>query len=456
MIDRSNVTSGSTLTADSVAAYGQERMAGTARVGAANVAGRGVADGFLLPEDVERIATDWLAGVAVDGQRVLVLIPDGTRTMPVPLAVDTIERAIGSRVSALDYLVALGTHAPMNDAQLSRHIGQPVHNGVFGQRRVFNHRWDDPSTFHHLGNIPAREIAELTEGRLSTDVPVALNRLVTEYDHVLICGPVFPHEVVGFSGGTKYLFPGIAAPAIIHFTHWLGALITSFDVIGVADTPVRRVIDRAAALVDTAVSLMAFVVTHDGVAGLYCGDPHAAWREAAKLSSRRHVVWIERPFERILSVMPSMYDDLWTAAKGVYKAEPAVADGGEVIVYAPHVDEVSRVHGRLIGEIGYHCRDYFLAQWDRFGSYPGGILAHSTHVKGLGVYDAASHVETPRITVTLATGIDRDECEHLNLGYQDPADVDPGEWPAGGSTAVIPRAGELLYRVGRPPDEDHA
>ena len=44
----------------------------------------------------------------------------------------------------------------------------------------------------------------------------------------------------------------------------------------------------------------------------------------------------------------------------------------------------------VIDEIGYHCRDYFLAQWDRFGEYPGGILAHSTHVKGLGTYDAAT------------------------------------------------------------------
>ena len=88
----------------------------------------------------------------------------------------------------------------------------------------------------------------------------------------------------------------------------------------------------------------------------------------ARCSARRHIVWLDRPFDRVLSVMPPMYEDLWTAAKGVYKTEPAVADGGEVIIYAPHVSEVSHVHGRLIDEIGYHCRDYFLAQWDRFGS----------------------------------------------------------------------------------------
>ena len=119
-----------------------------------------------------------------------------------------------------------------------------------------------PGDFAQLGSIPAREVADLTRGRLREDVPVALNRLATEYDHVLICGPVFPHEVAGFSGGTKYLFPGIAAPEIIHFTHWLGALITSYEVIGTIDTPVRAVIDRAAALLDTPMSLLALVVSH--------------------------------------------------------------------------------------------------------------------------------------------------------------------------------------------------
>jgi nickel-dependent lactate racemase len=340
---------------------------------------------------------------------------------------------------------------PMNDEQLSVLVGQRVHGGRAGGRQIFNHRWDDPATFLQLGTIPAREISDLTGGRLTQDVPVALNRLVTEYDHVLVCGPVFPHEVVGFSGGTKYLYPGIAAPEIIHFTHWLGALITSSEVIGTMDTPVRAVINRAAALLQTPLSLLSLVVTHDGVAGVFCGDVHETWRQAASLSARRHIVWVDKPFDRVLAVMPPMYDDLWVAAKGTYKSEPAVADGGEVVIYAPHVKEVSHVHGRMIEEIGYHCRDYFLAQWDRFGSYPGGILAHSTHVKGLGTFDAATATETPRIRVTLATGIARDRCDRINLGYLDPARLDPASWPSDDGTLVVPRAGEMLYRVGRPP-----
>ncbi len=416
-----------------------------------SITGRGLDTGYLTPQDMAGIAAEGLAPLAVDGRRVLVIVPDGTRTMPLPVMFDILERELGGRVAALDYLVALGTHSPMDDRQLSALVGRPVVDGRAGARRIFNHRWDDPATFVQLGMIPASVVADVTEGRLRQDVPVALNRLATEYDHVIICGPVFPHEVVGFSGGTKYLFPGIAAPEIIHFTHWLGALITSSDVIGTIDTPVRAIINQAAALLPTPLSLLALVVTHDGTAGLYCGDPHEAWRAAAELSRRRHVLFVERPFERVLAVMPSMYDDLWTGAKGAYKTEPVVADGGEVIVYAPHIDEVSYVHGHLIDQIGYHCRDYFLGQWDRFSGYPWGILAHSTHVKGLGTYDAATGVERPRIQVTLATSIPRERCERINLGYLDPATIDPKTWAREGrQDLVVSRAGEMLYRLAAP------
>ncbi len=412
-----------------------------------SVVGRGVLTGFLPPEEVREIARQGLAQLPLDGKRVLVLIPDGTRTMPMPLLFDVLDEAVAPRAEALDFLVALGTHAPMSDAQLTKLVGRTVTDGRAGERRIFNHRWDDPASFATLGTIPAREIEQLTQGRLSQDVNVVLNRLPLEYDHVVVCGPVFPHEVVGFSGGTKYLFPGIAGPEIIHFTHWLGALITNYEVIGTKTTPVRAVIDRAARLLDRPLSLLAPVVLHDGVAGIYCGAMGDAWSEAADLSSRRHVLWLDAPVERALSIMPPMYDDLWVAGKGMYKLEPAIADGGEVVIYAPHVTEVSHTHGRLIEEVGYHCKDYFLKQWERFKHVPGGILAHSTHVKGQGSYDAASGVETPRIRVTLATGIPPETCRKINLGYLDPATVDKDAWARSPGTLVVPRAGEMLYRV---------
>jgi nickel-dependent lactate racemase len=412
-------------------------------------AGSGSPGVFLDEGQLRRIVAEGLQPLGLDGRRVLAIIPDGTRTMPMPAMFGILEDVLGPSVEALDYLVALGTHQPMTDEQLGRLVGRPVTDGRAGRSRIYNHRWDLPRTFATLGTIPAAEIDALSGGRLARDVVVSLNGLIFDYDHLLICGPVFPHEVVGFSGGNKYLFPGIAGPDIINFTHWLGALISNYHMIGAGYTKVRAVIDRAAALVDRPVTCLALVVTHGGTCGLYVGSPTEAWHAAAALSARVHVLEVDRPFRRVLSVMPEMYDDLWTAAKGMYKLEPAVADGGEVVIYAPHITEVSYTHGALIDEIGYHCRDYFTCQWERFSRYPGGVLAHSTHLKGLGSFDAATGVEWPRIQVTLATGISPERCRRINVGYLDPATVEIGEWQGreAEGVVVVPRAGEMLYRL---------
>ena len=380
-----------------------------------------------------------LKQLPVELLRVLVIIPDGTRTMPMPLMYELLEQELGPRVAALDFLVALGTHAPMSDEQLSAHLGVPVENGRAGKRQVFNHKWDDPATFVELGRIPAEEITELTGGLMSQEVPVRLNRLILDYDHILICGPVFPHEVAGFSGGAKYFFPGIAGREIIDFTHWLGAMLTSFDIIGTKDTPVRRVIHRAAEFIRKPHSLLAPVLTPEGIAGIFCGRTVKAWRAAADLSAQRHIVYLDKPVQRALAILPEMYRDLWTGAKGMYKLEPVIADGGEVVLYGPHITEVSRMHPQ-VEEIGYHCRDYFMKQWDKFSQVPGGVLAHSTHVKGKGTYEGG--VETPRIRVTLATGISRERCERINLGWADPESVDRTAFDV-----VVPRAGERVYRL---------
>jgi nickel-dependent lactate racemase len=337
----------------------------------------------------------------------------------------------------------------MDDGALSRLVGAPVQGGRVGPTRIFNHRWDLPDTFCTLGSLSAEETCALSQGMLSLEVSVKVNKLVLDYEHLVVCGPVFPHEVVGFSGGNKYFFPGVSGPELINFTHWLGALITSREMIGTRETPVRQAIDQAASLIPRPRSCLSLVVKGEGLAGLYAGAPEDAWSAAAKLSAKLHVVYVERPLRRVLSVMPEMYDDLWTAAKGMYKLEPAIADGGEVVIYAPHIDEISYTHGALIDQVGYHVRDYFVKQWERFKHYPWGALAHSTHLRGAGVFEDG--VEKPRIRVTLATGISRERCERVNLGYLDPDTIDLDEWQNRQDEGIllVHKAGEMLYRVKR-------
>jgi lactate racemase len=404
----------------------------------------------LTDEQVTAFVRESLDSVDLDGRSVCVVVPDGTRSCPLPLLLGAVHAALAGRVSRMTVLIALGTHAAMDEAHLARHLGYPEGGlaAAYPGMTVVNHEWWEPEALVSLGTIPASRIAELSEGRLARAVDVRLNRHVVEHDLALVVGPVFPHEVVGFSGGNKYFFPGVAGQEVIDLSHWLGALITSAQIIGTRGiTPVRALINEAASLIPSERLALCQVVRSGSLVlhAITFGDPESAWAAAAEVSAETHVRYLDEPVRRVVSVMPEKYEDIWTAAKGFYKLEPVVADGGEVILYAPHVTEISVMHPE-INEIGYHCRDYFVKQWDRFKDLHWGVLAHSTHLRGQGTYDEAEG-ERLRVTVTLATGIPEDVVRAANLSYLDPRDVDLEALAADADTLVVPQAGEVLFRL---------
>ena len=405
----------------------------------------------LSPEEVTRFVTDALAGADVDGKTVCLVVPDGTRTCPLPLLLRATHAALDGRARAVTVVIALGTHQGMSDDHLAAHLGYETGQleDTYPGWTVLNHESWLPETFTSLGTIGAERLAELTGGLLSdTSVEVRINRHVAEADVTIVVGPVFPHEVVGFSGGNKYFFPGVSGPELIDLSHWVGALITSAEMIGSRGvTPVRALINEAATLIPTQRFGLCLVVASgtDTLHAAAFGTPEDAWAACARVSAETHVSYRAAPVRRVLSIMPTKYEDIWTAAKGFYKLEPIVADGGEVIIYAPHITQISVMHPH-ISEIGYHNRDYFVGQWDRFKDQPWGDLAHSTHLRGQGTWDA-DHGERNRVTVTLATGIPEDVVRAVNLNYLDPATVDIAAYQADPDTFVEPHAGEVLYRL---------
>lgn len=386
------------------------------------------------------------------GQKVLVLIPDHTRTIPLPQLFRYLVEILHD-TSQLDFMVALGTHPPLNEAHLQQLVGITAEERQTTYRHVglLNHAWDSANTLATIATLPQSQIQELAGDRwhptLGGDVAVNINRAVLAYDHIIILGPTFPHEVAGFSGGAKYFFPGISGPDMINVTHWLGALAGVRGTIGLKETPVRAMIHAAAAHIPTPTTLIALVVVGQGLAGMFIGNYLTAWGAAADLSSQRHIIWVDKPFKRVLSCAPPMYDELWTAGKAMYKLEPALAEGGELIIYAPHLNVVSHVHGRYIYEIGYHVLPYFLQQWDKFKHIPLGVLAHSTHVRGNGRFH--NGIEYPSAKVTLATQLPPQDCAKLSLGYLSPTDIDVTQWQGREVEGIlcVPKAGEMLYRV---------
>ncbi len=409
-------------------------------------------DEVLTHAQIRDFVTAQLASHPFDGKRVTLVVPDGTRHAPVATMAQLVRDALGSRPADVRVVIALGTHEAMDDEAIARLMGCAP--GRFEETypgwSIVNHEWHDPATFADLGTIPARHIAELTDGRLTDrDMTVLVNRLVVDTEIALILGPVLPHEVVGISGGNKYFFPGLSGHDVIDMSHWVGALITSYEMIGsLGVTPVRQMIDAATELIPSEKLLLGMVVRpgSDDLHFAAFGDSRTAWEACAAVSHQAHVRYVPRAYPRVVAQIPEMYEDMWTGAKGFYKLEPVVADGGELIILAPHIREVSRMHPG-IEEIGYHNRQYFVEQWDRFRDHPWGELAHSTHLRGLGDYDPETGVETNRVTVTLATGIPRETVERINLNHLDPAEVDLDALDRDPDTLVVRGAGELLHRT---------
>ncbi len=402
----------------------------------------------LTRQQIEATVDEGLAAMATDGKRVLLIVPDNTRTCPVDVMFEILHARLGETVASLDCLIALGTHQPLSQVEIYRRMGITAEDHATKYRGVqfFNHAWDDPDALMQVGSISADEIRACTDGMFEMEVAVTCNKMLRDYDIALILGPVFPHEVAGFSGGNKYLFPGVSGPDVLNFFHWLGALITNHEIIGTKWTPVRKVIDHAASMVPIERRAFCMVVHDGGLAGLYHGTPDEAWSEAADHSARVHIRRTGRRYHTVLSCAPEMYPDLWTGGKCMYKLEPVVDDGGSLIIYAPHITEASVVHGELLQQIGYHTRDYFREQWDDFSHLSWGVIAHSTHVKGAGTY--IDGVEKPRVEVVLATGIPEETCRSINLGYRDPAGIRPGDFAGHEDEGVllVERAGEILYR----------
>lgn len=410
------------------------------------------AGGAVPPAQIVELVARACPAEGYRGKRVLLIVPDATRTAPVDAFFQALHARLAPVAARFDVMIALGTHQPMSEPAICERLGISLaeRRGVYGRVELINHDWQDPANLRSLGAIPAAEIEQLSGGLFAMEVEVRVNARIFDYDQIIIVGPVFPHEVVGFSGGNKYLFPGVSGPEVLNFFHWLGAVVTNPMIIGNKWTPVRRVVDRAAALVTVPKLCFCLAVEGTALAGAFAGPPEAAWDAASDLSRRLHIVYKEKPFHTILSCAPAMYDELWTGGKCMYKLEPVLADGGELIIYAPHITEVSVTHGALIERIGYHCRDYFLRQWDQFKDVPWGTLAHSTHVRGIGEY--RDGVERCRARVTLATRIPRETCERINLGYRDPATIRPEDFAGREDEGVllVRKAGEMLYQLREP------
>ena len=264
---------------------GTKRRERNGEIGERMVIGRGSDKGFVRDDEARCIVTEGLAKVNLDGKKVLVLTPDSTRTAPLPMFFGMLVELVKPRAAKMDFMIALGTHALMSEERINALFGltPAERKGKYAGVNIYNHAWNEPAELETIGTLTRPVVEKLSGGLMSEDVKVSINRSVLDYDEVLIVGPTFPHEVVGFSGGNKYFFPGVCGAEFLNFFHWLGAVITNVRIIGVKDTPVRRMINEAMKFVRVSRHCISLVVTTEGLKGVFVGTPEEAYDKAASV-----------------------------------------------------------------------------------------------------------------------------------------------------------------------------
>jgi nickel-dependent lactate racemase len=403
----------------------------------------------MMPVDLTAIVHEAL-DVIQPGERVLAIIPDKTRDDNTHLVFPIANEFLTKRgVASFDALVAQGTHPPMSEARKLSKIGCTDFPG-----RLFDHRWNEPAELITIGELSAETVRELTSGLIDHAVPVTINRLLAPgiYDTVLVFGATVPHEVAGFAGGAKYFFPGVAGSELTHTTHWLGAVAGIENIIGQVDTPTRRLIEAAADLIPARIiSLNSVVSRNDGeltTYALFTGDIRDAFRRAAEVSRQVHIRYTGRKYKRVIGLLDPHYDELWVGGKASYKLGAIVEEGGELIIYAPHLTKLSETHGALIEKYGYapleSVRDMLGVSQELRENLC--IAAHLAHVAYAGRLDDRGKV-VPRYRITMASGLDEETCRRVNLGYLDYRTLDYEAMRSDPDTLIVSDSGRDLYQV---------
>ncbi|HLM24766.1 MAG TPA: lactate racemase domain-containing protein [Pyrinomonadaceae bacterium] len=385
------------------------------------------------------------------GERVLAIIPDKTRDDNTHQLFPVATEFLATRgVACFDALVAQGTHPAMSESQKLLKIGATNFSG-----QLFDHRWDEPDELVTIGELSAATVQQLTNGLIEHAVPVSINKLLAPgiYDTVLVFGATVPHEVAGFAGGAKYFFPGVAGPELTHTTHWLGALAGIENIIGQVETPTRHLIEAATDFIPARIISLNTVVSRDAenelvTYALFTGDIREAFRRAAEVSRRIHIRYTGRKYRRVVALLDSHYDELWVGGKASYKLGAIIEEGGELIIYAPHLTKLSETHGALIEKYGYAPLE---SVRDMLGVSPElrenlCIAAHLAHVAYAGRLDDQGKV-VPRYKITMATGLDEETCKRVNLGYVDHRMFNYEQMRSDPDTLIVKDAGRDLYQL---------
>ncbi|MCX6226677.1 MAG: lactate racemase domain-containing protein [Bacteroidia bacterium] len=346
----------------------------------------------------------------------------------------------GDRIS--DILPALGTHKPMNPDELDRMFPGIPHN-IF---RVHDWRKD----IVHIGEVPGDFISQISDGHLSYPWPVELNRMIWEggHDLILSVGQVVPHEVIGMANYNKNLLIGCGGPESINKSHFLGAVYGMERIMGIADNPVRQVLNYASNKFLSHLPIIYVLTVQEQMLtrGLFIGTSEDVFLAAAELSMKVNITKVDQPLQKVVVYLdPAEYRSAWLGNKSIYRTRMAIADGGELIVLAPGVKEFGEDPeiDRLIRKYGYRGTPATLAAVEQNDDLLNNLsaAAHLIHGSSEG-----------RFRITYCPGhLTREEIEGVGFEFGDIGSmlnqIEPDSFKDGFTRS---KTGEEFYFISNP------
>ena len=285
-----------------------------------------------------------------------------------------------------DVLPALGTHKAMTDHEIQTMYG-PTPRDLF---RV--HDWRNGIVT--LGEVPGGFVREVSEGKVDYPWPAQVNKLLRdgEHDLILSIGQVVPHEVVGMANYNKNIFVGTGGVMGIHRSHFLGAVYGMERMMGRADTPVRRVLNYASDHFATELPIVYVqtVVSKNTAGqlvlrGIFIGDDAECFDLAAELSLKVNFQMMDRQIHKaVVFLDPSEFRSTWLGNKSIYRTRMALADGAELIVVGPGVQEFGEdpTIDKLIRKYGYCGTPATLEAVKNDGALAGNLSAAAHLIHG--------------------------------------------------------------------------
>ncbi|HRH42011.1 MAG TPA: lactate racemase domain-containing protein [Pyrinomonadaceae bacterium] len=401
--------------------------------------GKGSANTVLEISEMREIVEDSLKSIQPNS-KVLAIIPDTSRDDNTHLLFPIIAKILPN----LDALVAQGTHPPISEAEKLHKIGLTEFDG-----KIFDHEWNNPHALTKIGTIYGDEINQITNGAFSQDVDITVNRLILDYDVLLILGATVPHEVAGFAGSSKYFFPGISGADLTNATHWIGALAGIENIIGRIETPTRHLIEKATDFITKPIINLNSVVSrnsanHLQTHALFVGNFRESFRKACEISRQIHIKFVGKSYKIVVAILDEHYTELWTGGKASYKLGGIIEDGGELVIYAPHLTEISITHGNFIEKYGYAPIEkvkIMVAESEELNKNLC-VAAHLAHVSFAGSQKNPLH---SKYQITLATQVNAEVCKKINLVFADFNSINLDEFRKDPETFVVENAGRDLY-----------